>query len=221
MRIGENLNLNSLSNIDKRIVQEFDKLEIHLNVLGIKTKRAPAQIYHEIFLAPFYQKASLINRLHLQNILAQDAIDSDLTEAQYVWNMLNALKAKAPEQLFEMLKVKDYIEIRDLNGVQVAANLNFLKVLSYSLEELFWYPWDELFTRDQKITTEIMNKFFYCITEAKSFFDPEIPEHICSELKSLEKRSAIVKMNIFCPLKGQNNSVHYMLACSELKPLIN
>lgn len=176
--------------------------------------------FENIFLqGSVAQQKTFVARLKFYNEIFSSGMDpeTDLVDLKFVWSILKKFKMCPPADLIGKLDVSNYIEIRDNRGVQIFGNFNFLKVLSYSVEELFWYSWDELFSRDEKITQLIMQEFIKSVTTATQPFDPNISEHTCWETRSRGKHSAKVKMLMFSPIFGENQTISYMLATSKIK----
>lgn len=164
------------------------------------------------------QQKTFIARFKLYNeIFSTVEPDTDVSDLVCIWKVLKKFKMRPPSDLMTKISASDYVEIRDQNGVQIFGNFNFLKQLSYSVEEIFWYSWDELFSRDKKITELIMSEFIKSVSTATESFDPNIPEHQCWETRSTGGHTATVKMQMFSPVFGENKSVRYMLATSKIK----
>ncbi len=165
------------------------------------------------------QQRVFIARTSLYNQLIASGLhpETDFRDSRFLWSLFNILGIKPPSSLMNKIDMNDYIEIRDSNGLHTFGNMNFLKILSYSFEELFWYSWEDLFSRNEKINDLIKSQFIRAVTYEEYPFDPEIPEHLCSEKKSAELRSAKVKMNLFSPLfSNRNDGMKYMLAASKI-----
>lgn len=200
--------------------RELATLKHHFGHLFPENLSASIASFEPHFLAGTEeQQAIFIARTRLYNQLIDAGIqpETDFRDSRFLWSLFNILKIKPPSGLMNKIDMNDYIEIRDANGLHIFGNMNFLKILSYSFEELFWFSWEELFSREESVNDLIKSQFIRAVTFEENPFDPNIPEHICSEKKSSEKRSAKVKMNIFSPLfTNRNDGMKYMLASSKI-----
>jgi hypothetical protein len=159
-----------------------------------------------------------IARLKFYNELFESGVrpEIDFQESTFLWALFKKIGLFPPSDLMDQIDMSTYLEIRDKNGLQIFGNFNFLSILSYSVEDLFWYPWDNLFSRDQQIVEMIQKEFIQTVTTARHPFKPNVPKHICEELHSERKHKAFVEMTMFSPLFNHSGDREYMIATSKI-----
>ncbi|MCJ8277306.1 MAG: hypothetical protein HRT44_02710 [Bdellovibrionales bacterium] len=140
-------------------------------------------------------------------------------DKRFLWNSFKKLNVLPPSDLFENIEAGDYIEVYDPNGIQLFSNFEFCAVVSYTFEEIIWYPWQDLFGRDLKYTDAIFSEFGRCFEKAKGPFKPNIDDHRCWEIMSEEKRTATVTMKMFAPIFGSDGQPKALLATSKIQLL--
>lgn len=185
--------------------------------------KPPPPFFEKTFLAGSDEQQKIfIARFELHNELFASCIQPGKSmpdDKMFIWSLFKKLDLRPPSNLMDKIEIEDYIEIRDKNGVQIFGNFEFLTLLSYSVEEVFWYSWEDLFARDEIVTQKIVAAFVKSVSSASGPFDPEVPEHVGFE-KSAEKRKYSVKMKMFSPVFSKSHQPDYMLATSKIQILI-
>ena len=140
----------------------------------------------------------------------------DYDERQYVWYAIKKLGVKFSSDLFNYIDPHDCIEIYDKNGIQVYRSFNFSKYTSYSLEEILFYPWYELFYREHEILEQMSAVAKQVFSGQISGVSPiNIRKHICEEIKGLKYKTE-VQFKYICPLATEKGDIEYFLASCEL-----
>ncbi len=105
--------------------------------------------------------------------------------AVLTWGALKEFGFRPTSDFFTYLTSEDIVEIHNREGLQIFRNFRFYDVCSYSLEELYCFPWTFLYSRDETIVThfiEILKDILSGnVKSTVQFFDPP---HIISEVKS-------------------------------------
>ncbi|MBC7743373.1 MAG: hypothetical protein H7061_14340 [Bdellovibrionaceae bacterium] len=108
-----------------------------------------------------------------------------LDSVRVVWNALAHLGYRPTSDLFSHIRPGHIIEIHNNNAVQLFRNLVFFNYCSYSLEELYCFPLNELYSRDISVLMNLMGtaqKIFG--GEIKTLVKMDLPSHIITEVRS-------------------------------------
>lgn len=150
----------------------------------------------------------------LQAVRANYSLQRD---KRYVWRTIQSLGGIPSSNLLDHITESDYIEIYDCDSVQVFANFEFCKLVTYTLEEVTFYPWTELYGRDEKITQQIINTIDRTMTKEKGPFQPDIDDHVCFENRSQSGRHFRVKMKMFSPIPNRQGHNQFFIATSYIE----
>lgn len=80
----------------------------------------------------------------------------DSLEPQLMWRILNQNKFRFSYDLFEELPKDAIVEIYDRNHIQLFRSFQFLKICSYTLEDIYCRPWYELYEHDPEVIQKSM-----------------------------------------------------------------
>lgn len=119
--------------------------------------------------------------------------------------------------VFEKLEDTDIIEIWDAKGHQLFRSFHGLKFFSYTLEEMFAYPFFELFERESaELEVEYGQVFSKLIRgETQTTIQVDIRPHLVREKRSRRRRTALMTPKIVSPLKNkQGQVVAFFHTCS-------
>lgn len=125
-----------------------------------------------------------------------------------LWWALKELKLRPTSDLFGHIDRNSVIEVHTAEGVQIFRNFNFYRYCSYTLEELYCYPWNYLYEREESITSMIMHfagKIF--VGEVLTTVPVHIPAHIVHERFSLKRNNIDLKIRWVSPLYGESNTL--------------
>lgn len=75
----------------------------------------------------------------------------DQVSLKSLWLFLNKLKWQYPDELFEKLRDDDVVEVYSLEHTQIFRSFTFFQYCSYTLEDLQFRPWFELYRRDEAV----------------------------------------------------------------------
>ncbi len=104
----------------------------------------------------------------------------------FLWQALKLLGLLPPDDLFEHIDENNCIEVYDSNGVWVYGNLNFYEITSYSLAELYEFPWHNLWRRSEldQARTYALGEKLLTGQITKTLLNP-LPTHIVSECSTV------------------------------------
>lgn len=209
--LNDNLaKLRSLSDIYNKLLTE-NKVEFRSDV--------------ELITADFLklsdsEQLQYLNRLEFSYQNALGAVNekySLIRDKRYVWRTIRNLGATPKSDLLEHITESDYVEIYDNTGIQVFSNFEFCKLVTYSIEEVSFYPWTDLYTRDENTTKQIMTTVERTFFKETGPFKPEIDDHICSENRSNSGREFKVNMKMFSPIQNKVGQNQFLIATSQIK----
>lgn len=117
------------------------------------------------------------------------------------WNAIKQFGFRPTSDLFSYVTKDSVVEIHDPMGIQIFRNFEFYHYCSYSLEELYCYPWEKLYKRDEKIVSEILKIAASIYSGAiKSTVATNLPAHIIQEVYSPLKYQISAEVNFISPL---------------------
>lgn len=206
----------------------FHQLTTRVNRLisdhGMDIHCDPVRVYPHFFCADLQKQLSFLRRLKLYIELLEEAQIEGMDvmrDKMFLWKSFQKIRVIPSSDLFEKIIPGDYIEVYDSTGVQLFSNFEFLAILSYSFEEVLWWPWDELFGRHPENNEPIGRAFEKCFLNASGPFHPGVEEHLCWEVRSPEMKKAKVLMKMFAPIFGKDKKPKAMLATSTIKVINN
>jgi hypothetical protein len=160
-------------------------------------------------------------RVFLNTMERASAHGDSLSSAdRSVWHALVTLGMVPPSEMFDRFKQGDVVEIYDLKGIQVWRNLNFLKICSYTLEEMHSLEWADRYVRDSAKTEECMQKMgMMLMGQTPEIYDCNISEHILEETSSVDRFVLEARHNWAARLKNNQGEVVGCLITSQVKLL--
>lgn len=136
------------------------------------------------------------------------------------WFALKKLNLIPPSQLLELVKENDYTEVYNQAGVQIFRNLEFYKLVSYSIAEMTLHPFHELYHRDQAVLDQIIQQgFVQGFSGIKEPYKLNIDVHEGTEINSNEARKFQVSFGYLAPIVDKNHKVAAVFATSQVKRL--
>ncbi len=191
--------------------------------MGLNIKSNPQIVLPYFRVAPLLKRQEFITKIkfYTQLIATSEMENIDIIKDKaFLWKSFSQIGLLPSSDLFSQIHPGDYIEVYDPDGIQLFANFEFLSLISYSFEEILWWPWDQLFDRDPKHTESILSNFVRCFSDAQGPFVPSVENHICWETRSETPKEALVTMKMFAPLFARNKKPMAMLATSKIQLLI-
>lgn len=101
-----------------------------------------------------------------------------------LWCALKKLGIKPPSDFFSHLRETDCIELYDANHIQIWRNLNMMRVMTHTTEQVFCLPWPYRYERDPVALQK-------CLEIIESLFNAEVPGGLTINIENLilEKES--------------------------------
>ena len=119
------------------------------------------------------------------------------------------------DSLFELLEEDDSVEVYNTSHRVLFTSVGTLSAVSYTLEELYCRKWTELLSRDVMGVHESLFKLAEEVLAGKHhdiISTQYIPDHVCREPKSVEKRSFIIFPRFFAPIYQMGKIAGYLCA---------
>ena len=169
---------------------------------------------------PDQQKQIITSQLNAQTELI---LESKPTRDDYsynrrmAWAQIRRHGLVMSSDVFERLEDNDIIEIWDAKGHQLFRSFHGLQFFSYTLEEIYSYPFFELFEREstdlEVAYGQVFSKLVSGETQTTTLVD--IRPHLVREKRSRRKRSAVMTPKYVSPLKNkQGQVVAFFHTCS-------
>lgn len=149
--------------------------------------------------------------------------NQDNLNLNQLWSFLAENKLKYPIDLFDYITKGDILEVYDNENKQVFRSFDFFRHCTYSLDELFSTPWNELYYRDEIHIVEYM-RLLSTLLEQKSkdvLLVKTVPAHWVSQLKTSRKTSHFLQSKIICLVyDAQDNIRGYIHTQKILDPFM-
>jgi hypothetical protein len=124
------------------------------------------------------------------------------------WAAIRELGLRPPSNLFEHLEEGDFFEIYTPEHIQIFRSLNFFYLTSYSLEDIFSYAWDELYSRSEVVTKEMFDSVSKVMNgERQGLVKTDFPLHIVIDKFSPGKEWSLIRHKLFAPLISSNQEI--------------
>jgi hypothetical protein len=135
-----------------------------------------------------------------------------------VWHALSTLGFVPPSDIFSKIGNDDVVEIYDLQNIQLWRNFNFLKICSYTIEEMYSVDWPSRYSRDPAMNSECIAKVTSLLTgETPDVYYAGIREHVLEETLSAERLVLQASHDWFARLKNQRGELTAWLVTSKVK----
>lgn len=129
------------------------------------------------------------------------------------------LGLKFPRNVLDRILPTDYVEIYTLDLVPVFKSLNFWGNCSYSLDELYTYPYEELFGRAEFYQASLNRAAHKIFTGVSEFIENPVPEHLAWELRGPLKR--LINYRFVSAAYGPDGELMGGIVVSKITPLSN
>jgi hypothetical protein len=145
-------------------------------------------------------------------------VELDYTNtSQFLKAALLQLGWKLQDGLLDRILPTDYVEIYSNDMVPAFKSLNFWGSCSYTLDELYTYPYSELFARDEFYQASLNRSAEKIFTQKESLIENPVPEHVAWETRGPYKRQ--IKYKFFTAVYAPDNSMVGGMVVSDVKPL--
>ncbi len=145
---------------------------------------------------------------------AGHAIDNS---SKSLWHALKTLGFMPDSEVFAKFENDDVIEVYDSNGTQMWRNFNYMKICSYTLEELLCHDWPTLYIRDEKLTGHLVKLMVDTVTSGSrgpSFID--VDYHLVEERFSTDRFRLNVRHDYICALLRKGGQCDGFLITSKV-----
>lgn len=198
-------------------------LEARLEARGVPKRETPGSVWHDFAMqAPEIRSATISNLTEYLNILeyAESQVQASGKEQQLLWHVIKYLGLVPPDDFFNYIAANDYVEIYNASGIQVYRNLEFCKIVSYSIAEMSVYRWDQLYSRSEVITNLIITEGFQKgFSGTKEMFKPQIPKHSVAEVFGGRNRVCNAEFGYICPLTDRfSKGITHILSTCRITP---
>jgi len=166
----------------------------------------------------------VINKIHQLNTLLQDAVNSGVkltSDKRLTWFAIARLGMVPCADGFDQIKGSDFVEIYNTDGIQIFRNLEFYKLISYSIAEITLYPWYKLYGRDEVFSGQIRSEAFVKAFDGRrETFRPAIDDHESVELMSTDQRQFHIAPGVISPLFNKMGRPVAFLATSQRQRIV-
>ncbi|MBL7687464.1 MAG: hypothetical protein JNJ49_05475 [Bdellovibrionaceae bacterium] len=183
------------------------------------------QSYHDPALVHYSalsdeRKAAALERLRIyhQSLVSMEnaghAIDNS---SKSLWHALKTLGFMPDSEVFAKFENDDVIEVYDSRGTQMWRNFNYMKICSYTLEELLCHDWPTLYIRDEKLTDQLVKLMVDTVTSGlrgANFID--VDYHLVEERFSTDRFRLNVRHDYICALLRKGGQCDGFLITSKV-----
>jgi hypothetical protein len=172
---------------------------------------------------PVTKQVEVLSRMkiYLHSLEVVEATDSKFENSENVlWHSLSALGLVPPSDMFRRFKSNDIIEIYDLQGIQIWRNFNFLRICSYTLEEMHSLEWHNRYTREEAKSAECLSHLENLLSgKTSDVFFCDISEHVLEETNSTERYVLQVRHDWAGRLKDRQHQIAAWFLTSQVEIL--
>jgi hypothetical protein len=173
------------------------------------SKLSPERKDHSLYrLRAFYRSLEA-------TILAGEKISNN---SQALWHALKTLNVIPDSDIFSKFQNEDVIEYYDVTGTQIWRNFNYMKICSYTFEELTCHDWPTLYVRDQKLNESLVALMIDTVNtghRGPKFID--VDYHVCDERFSEDRYRLHVRHDYICPLFDTSQQAAGFIVTSKVK----
>lgn len=106
------------------------------------------------------------------------------TNVRHLKSFLKKFGLTVDKRFFDYITDDYLIEVYSHNHQQLYRSVNFFSLSKYTLPELTFYPWEELFYRAQQDSDIMFDNIELVLKNEMSFITPDIPAHTLKEIKT-------------------------------------
>ena len=140
--------------------------------------------------------------MHKKSLERPSLAEYSVGEEQILFSeALAAKNFKVAPAFLNSFKVGDIIELYEMpENTQVYCNREFLKLCSYSREQMSTIPYPKLFWRDEDANIALMHRASYVFTHESGCVYWDIANHDLVESLHPRKRTFEMKMGVIAPV---------------------
>lgn len=144
----------------------------------------------------------LILSIHEETLTATEA---PINTRQLLWRALGRFSLVPGRDIFDHLTDEDVVILYDDQQRAIFWNLQFFKVSSFSVEELFFGQWFKFTKRDPSIQAKLYEMAVKIISgEITGNFIPDVPPHEVEEIDSIERIKTLMALPFGSVLKRES-----------------
>jgi PAS domain-containing protein len=153
---------------------------------------------------PYLSKANSDDRNRASDFLdfilsvheeALAATETLINTRQLLWRALRKYSLVPGREIFDHITDEDVVIIYNEDQKAIFWNLQFFKVSSLSVEELFFGQWFNFTRRDPSIQEKLYRLALDVITgRVEGNFIPDVPPHVVEEIDSIERTRTLMEI---------------------------
>lgn len=133
-----------------------------------------------------------------------------------LWFALSALEVVPSSQLFTILKTTDVVEIYDMDNLQIWRNLNFMRICSYTLEEIYCLPWVDRYRRSEEALVELGEKVGkFLAGQTPDLYHAQVSDHRLEETLSVGRFSVTARHEWLVRLRDRTGNAVAWIGISQ------
>jgi len=161
----------------------------------------------------------VVREINQLNSLLLDAVRSGVkltSDRRLTWFAISRLGMVPCSDAFEQIRDSDFVEIYNTEGIQIFRNLEFYRLISYTIAEITLHPWYRLYGRDERFADQIRSEAFgKALDGRRETFRPAIESHDSFEVMSLDQRRFHILPGVISPLFDKSGRAVAFLATSN------
>lgn len=133
------------------------------------------------------------------------------------WWAIQKFGLRPCSDFFDKLTKDNVLELYNRDFVQIYRNWAFFQISSYSMGDLFVYPWPELYVREPEVTQNLIDYASMALSGShKHTVACTSPRHIVVESLSAGKNILDMELNYVSPLFDQRGAIAAFFAVSSV-----
>lgn len=105
-------------------------------------------------------------------------------EKALLWRFLRRMNYTPTSDIFDLIADEDYIEVYDIEGLQIYRSLNYFDLVSFTIEDLVTLNWKMDFKRDRTVLLHLLEVTLRIATGTlhKTYSCSKVPVHHVQEM---------------------------------------
>ncbi|CAN5510059.1 hypothetical protein BH10BDE1_BH10BDE1_13510 [soil metagenome] len=133
------------------------------------------------------------------------------------WWAVQKFGLRPCSDFFDKLQPGDVLELYDTGFVQLYRNWAFFQISSYSMADLFVYPWPDLYVRDEEVMKSLMAYSSMVLSgEHRATITCSAPRHIVIESLSADKNVLDMQVKYTSPLFDSEGNIAAFFVTSSV-----
>jgi hypothetical protein len=121
--------------------------------------------------------------------------------ASLLWMSLKHFGLFPGSDLMDRLTNDMVVEVYNQDGIQIFRNMKFMEVCSYTIADVFIYPWWELFKRNDELLNDLKHEIGQVLEgKTNKLLESKIRRHRIVESFSVEQSEIEMKIAFFGPI---------------------